>query len=154
MAGGGPPQPRGISISPLLVWLLCTFVPAVVGPEGWDSGVKTASTQHARDTLSQALLDHTVVIFSRAQCAASRKVKSYFEDEGIPYYALELDQRNDGDALKSALQEASGSSKLPKVYIRGQLVGGSYEVNRAKKSGELNHWIDDENRIRVPIATA
>ena len=93
----------------------------------------------ASELLSQALADNTVVIFSKAQCSASRRVKSYFEDEGIPYYALELDTRNDGDALKGALHEHAGSSKTPKVYIRGQLV----EYSRAMKSGELRHWADE-----------
>ena len=93
----------------------------------------------ASELLSQALADNTVVIFSRQACSASGKVKTYFEDAGIPFYALELDARADGDALRGALSEMAGSDKTPKVYIRGQLVGG-YDIGQAYKSGELIHW--------------
>ena len=139
-----PYFPRSPHPRLLLLLLFAGFVLplAAADPDGgpaWQSAVKNAATQHARDTLNQALSDNTVVIFSKAQCSASRRVKSYFEDEGIPYYALELDTRNDGDALKGALHEHAGSSKTPKVYIRGQLV----EYSRAMKSGELRHWADE-----------
>ena len=36
----------------------------------------------ASETLSQALADNTVVIFSRGRCAATKRVQSYFEDLG------------------------------------------------------------------------
>ena len=95
--------------------------------------------QAAADLLSEALADNTVVIFSRMACGASKKIKEYFEDAGIPYYALEIDARADGDALKGALHERTGSDKTPAVYIRGQLVGG-YDIGKAHKTGELIHW--------------
>ena len=82
---------------------------------------------------------HPDVLCLPQACGASNKVKSYFEDEGIPYYALELDTRADGEALRGALAEQSGSDKTPAVYIRGQLVGG-YDVGKAYKTGELSHW--------------
>ena len=101
--------------------------------------------------IAHLLSDNTVVIFSLSKgCSACRRVKSYFEDEGIPYYALELDQRSDGDALKAALAERTGSSKTPTVYIRGHLVGGTSDVSRAYKSGELSHWTDDPDAVAPP----
>ena len=93
----------------------------------------------AADMLNQALSDNTVVILSRMACSASQKIKGLFEDAGIPYYALELDQRADGDALRGALSDMAGSDKTPAVYIRGELVKG-YDVKAAYKTGELTHW--------------
>ena len=121
----------------------------------------------ARDELSSALSDNTVVIFSRLACKASQKVKTYFEDAGIPFYALELDGRADGEALRcapiffrrsvhrdfshghvslacahrGALAEKTGSEKTPAVYIRGKLVS-TFDVKQASLSGELTHWSD------------
>jgi len=110
-------------------------------PEKWATGAKGEAKTFAHDVLAQALADNTVVIFSKTACSACDKVKAYFEDEGIPYYALELDTRADGKALQGALAaHNNGHEKMPAVYIRGQLVGG-YDLGRAYKSGELGHWI-------------
>ena len=108
--------------------------------ERWETHARGAALIMASDTLQQVLKDNTVVIFSRAKCAASKRVKGYFEDLGIPYYALELDQRVDGAALQLALKEHAGTKSTPAVYIHGSLVGGSYDIQQAFKSGELQHW--------------
>ena len=106
----------------------------------WTTNAHGAAKALASDVISQALADNTVVIFSRSSCSGCQKVKEYFEDAGIPYYALELDTRADGEALKGALAEKNGNEKMPAVFIRGQLIGG-YDIGRAYKSGELTHWI-------------
>ena len=111
--------------------------------EAWTTNVRGTSKALAADVISQALADNTVVIFSRSACSGCQKVKEYFEDAGIPYYAMELDTRADGEALRGALAEKNGNEKVPAVYIRGQLVGG-YDIGRAYKSGELAHWATTE----------
>ena len=58
----------------------------------WEVKAKGAAKAFATDTIDHVLNDNTVVIFSKSTCSASKRVKSYFEDEGIPYYALELDR--------------------------------------------------------------
>ena len=78
-------------------------------------------------------------------------MKAYFEDEGIPYFALELDERLDGEALKSALAERTGSSKTPSIFIRGQLVGGAKLIKNAFESGELRHWTNDDGSDELPL---
>ena len=115
--------------------------PPPSGKEKWATGAQGDAKTFAHDVLAQALADNTVVIFSMTACSACDKVKAYFEDEGIPYYALELDQRADGKALQGALAaHNNGHEKMPAVYIRGQLVGG-YDIGKAYKTGELGHWI-------------
>jgi glutaredoxin len=124
--------------------LVCS---SAVAPR-WDPRSREAPkgerTAFALETLRQTIQENTVVIFSRAECKTSQRVKTYFEDEGIPYYALELDQRSDGDLLKTALAERTGSSKTPSIFIRGQLVGGAKLIKSAFDSGELKHWTEDE----------
>ena len=141
-----PGRPR------LLAAVLClaSLQGADADPAGqrWAQSAKDAAKATAMETINHLLSDNTVVIFSVSSgCSACRRVKSYFEDEGIPYYALELDQRNDGAALKQALTERTGNSKTPTVYIRGHLVGGSQDVTRAYKSGELMHWTTTETSV-------
>ena len=133
----------------LLLLLQAVYAPLGVewpkAPKGeWAKAAKGAADSVAIETISSLIAENTVVIFSGSKCSQSKRVKSYFEDEGIPFYALELDQRQDGEALKLALHERTGSSKTPAVYIRGHLVGGSSDVGRAYKSGELKHWTEAE----------
>jgi len=121
-------------------------------PRGdWAKAAKGAADSVAVETITSLVSENTVVIFSGSKCAQSKRVKSYFEDAGIPFYALELDQRHDGEALKVALYERAGSSKTPAVYIRGHLVGGSHDVGRAYKSGELKHWTDSADQSLFSI---
>lgn len=143
---------RHTGVAAVSLLLLSSSVPYThAGKDGWAQSAKDAARAGALETIAHLLSDNTVVIFSLSKgCSACRRVKSYFEDEGIPYYALELDQRSDGDALKAALAERTGSSKTPTVYIRGHLVGGTSDVSRAYKSGELSHWTDDPDAVAPP----
>lgn len=135
-------------IAAMLCLALLRGVDADPAGKRWAQSAKDAAKASAMETINHLLSDNTVVIFSVSSgCSACQRVKSYFEDEGIPYYALELDQRNDGAALKQALTERTGNSKTPTVYIRGHLVGGSQDVTRAYKSGELMHWTTTEASV-------
>ena len=113
-------------------------------PSDWEVRAKGAAVSFATETLQNLLRDNKVVIFSRQSCRASKRVKAFFEDEGIPYYALELDQREDGKALSEAVAERTGSSKTPAVYIQGQLVGQPSVIS-ALNTGELKHWTGEDN---------
>ena len=116
--------------------------PGKKNTESWTTGARGAAKAVAADEIARAISDNTVVIFSRTKCGGCDKVKGYFEEAGIPYYALELDTRADGEAIIGELAKKDGSSKsLPAVYIRGQRVSG-WEVGKAYSSGELGHWTD------------
>ena len=143
-----------VRLVPLLLLPAAWTQKAAVKSE-WEMGAKGAATRGAQDTIASLVSDNAVVIFSATRCGQCQRVKSYFEDEGIPYYALELDQRQDGDALKAALNERAGperpwNSLLPTVFVRGHLVGGSGDIGRAYKSGELKHWTEGEAPAEKP----
>lgn len=108
-------------------------------PSEKDAHTKAHVFAYAQETLHSIIAENAVVVFSRARCSGSARIKTYLEDAGIPYYALELDQRHDGPALEKALAVEVGSKKTPAVYIRGQHVGTT-DVGRAYHSGELSHW--------------
>ena len=134
-------------------------VSSVRSPEPGGSWDVSASAQaFASDTLEDMIATNTVVIFSRTRCSSTERIHSYLEDLGIPYYSLHLDEREDGPALQRALAEYTegdggvkqcsqkkgvpvcSSKGLPRVFIRGQLLGGYAETGQAYKSGELAHW--------------
>ena len=132
---------------------LCLIVGAVRAPAEQVSALsdpsKSCSESHhvrgtvlalAAETLSALVRENQVVIFSRSGSdSASRRVKTYFEDAGIPYYSMELDQRADADSLKKVLAERTGSGRTPAVYVRGQHIS-ECNLKTASKTGELEHW--------------
>ena len=98
------------------------FLPmlALEGLEGaW--GNPAPASSYASETLRDSIKSNAVVIFSSSQCAKSEKTKAYFEDLGVPYYAIALDTRADGAELKKALSHATGSKSVPRVFVNGQV---------------------------------
>mmetsp|Transcript_32926 Transcript_32926/g.96981 ORF Transcript_32926/g.96981 Transcript_32926/m.96981 type:complete len:166 (+) Transcript_32926:52-549(+) len=87
----------------------------------------SGTTSYASETVRDAVRANSVVIFSQSQCPLSEKTKAYFEDLGVPYYALELDTRADGSAVKQALAQLTGAKSVPRVFVNGQVsVGGAF----------------------------
>ena len=125
----------------------------------WDAAARTAAASLAAETLNSLVSENKVVIFSRGRSSASARVKSYFEDLGIPYYELALDQREDGPALQNVLASRTGSgfggkNDYPVIFISGQHVGNSYKIGQAFKSGELEHWVSSEGGTSTRVAGA
>lgn len=54
---------------------------------------------------------------------------------GAKYFAIELDQVDDGSDIQAALREISGQSTVPNIYIGQQHIGGNSDLQA--KSGEL-----------------
>ena len=154
--------------------LLLALASGVSAPGKWEVAARGAAASMATDTLASLIAEHSVVIFSsRGRSTTTERVKSYFEDLGIPYYELAVDEREDGADLQKAIAShraaSSGSlfgrsDDLPAVFIRGQHIqGGSHGIERAAKSGELEHWVrsgeaeseqrHDEGVVEVVIRT-
>ena len=139
--GGGP-----------LLMLASAWSAAAPGSTSkWEVAARGAATTLAADTLASLVAEHTVCIFSRGRSQASARVRSHFEDLGIPYYELSLDEREDGADLQKALSSHTkllfppGGHEFPAIFIKGQHIdGGSYKIGQAFKTGELEHWVQQE----------
>ena len=110
----------------------------------WESSPSPSAP--ARDgalgVVDNMINENKVTIFSNSKCTSSAKAKTVLEDMGVPYLAIELDQRLDGQSLKAVLAERTGAKSLPYVFVHGQHVGGAAETRRAYETGELSHWVD------------
>ena len=120
----------------------------------WESSPSPSAP--ARDgalgVVDNMINENKVTIFSNSKCTSSAKAKTVLEDMGVPYLAIELDQRLDGQSLKAVLAERTGAKSLPYVFVHGQHVGGAAETRRAYETGELSHWVDSHwpgNKARV-----
>lgn len=74
-------------------------------------------------------------MFSKSYCPYCTSTKKLLNETGAKYYAIELDQVDDGSDIQAALQEISGQRTVPNVFIGKKHIGGNSDL-QAKK-GEL-----------------
>ncbi|RDL40642.1 putative Glutaredoxin [Venustampulla echinocandica] len=79
--------------------------------------------------------ENPVAVFSKSYCPYCKATKATLDQLGAKYFAIELDQIDDGSAIQNALKELNGQSSVPNIYIKQQHIGGNSDL-QAKK-GEL-----------------
>lgn len=77
------------------------------------------------------------MIFSKSYCPYCVKVKSLFQGLGVPYGVLELDEINNGAEIQSALKDLTGGTTVPRVFIKGEHIGGNDDTQALHRSGGL-----------------
>lgn len=82
-----------------------------------------------------------VVVFSKTYCPYCRMAKSALKDVGADFLCIELDDRDDGDAIQDVLKEMTGARSVPRVFIDKKCIGGGSETKALKDSGKLKAMI-------------
>lgn len=81
--------------------------------------------------------NNKVVIFSKSTCLYSNLAKDQFRKLGVPFFAVELDYRHDGNIIQAILGEMTDASTVPRVFVDGKFIGGGTEVKLFFETGEL-----------------
>ena len=72
----------------------------------------------------QNIKDNAIMIFSKSYCPFCKKVKQMFQDKGLAFVALELDQMGQlGVNIQAALLEKTGQKTVPSVFLNGKHIG-------------------------------
>ncbi|KAH7047391.1 putative glutaredoxin Grx1 [Macrophomina phaseolina] len=88
----------------------------------------------AAKTKAQGIIDdNAVAVFSKSYCPYCRATKSLLSELGAKYYAIELDQVDDGAAIQDALEEMTGQRSVPNIFIDKKHIGGNSDL-QAKKA--------------------
>ncbi|KAL3852967.1 hypothetical protein ACJMK2_016572 [Sinanodonta woodiana] len=80
---------------------------------------------------------HNVMIFSKSTCPFCLKVKDLFRSLDVEFFALELDQVENGSGIQKALLELTGQKTVPNVFIGGKHLGGNDDTQRAHAEKRL-----------------
>ncbi|KAF8543909.1 glutaredoxin domain-containing protein [Trichophaea hybrida] len=81
----------------------------------------------------QAIIDENpVAVFSKSYCSYSRISKQTLTDLGAKFFVLELDQVSDGEEIQDALQEITGQSTVPNIFIAKEHIGGNSDLQSKK----------------------
>ncbi|KAJ4360917.1 Glutaredoxin [Didymosphaeria variabile] len=88
----------------------------------------------ATKTKVQSIIDENpVAVFSKSYCPYCRSAKQLLSDSGAKFYAIELDQVDDGSAIQSTLADITGQSTVPNIFIGQKHIGGNSELQGKKK---------------------
>ncbi|CAL1297504.1 unnamed protein product [Larinioides sclopetarius] len=90
-----------------------------------------------KSLINDLITKNCVVIFSKTQCTYCRRVKKLLSESNVPFLAVELDKRDDGNNLQNALQEITGARTVPRVFINKECVGGATDVEKLQKENKL-----------------
>ncbi|XP_003699811.1 uncharacterized protein LOC100880851 [Megachile rotundata] len=91
----------------------------------------------SKEQVQQLIASDTVVIFSKTTCPYCKMAKQVFENLQKKYTAIELDEREDGDDIQSILGDMTGARTVPRVFVKGECLGGGTDVKKLFDSGEL-----------------
>ena len=94
--------------------------------------------------IDEQLAAGDVVVFSKTWCPYCAETKALLDAKGAPYSVVELDLRQDGAALQSALAARTGQRTVPSTFVRGAHVGGNDAVQAAARSGFLDALLAGE----------
>ena len=93
--------------------------------------------------IQRTVAGQPAVVFSKSSCEESLECKRLFDAIAQPYVACEIDQRSDGEEVEAALLSLTQGRALPNVFVRGQLLGGSAEMQEAAATGLLEELLAD-----------
>ena len=65
-----------------------------------------------------------VALLSFTTCPFCRRAKAELDERGVPWSALELDEDDDGDALRAMLGRRTGRTSVPAIFVGGRFIGG------------------------------
>ncbi|KAL3419585.1 glutaredoxin [Phlyctema vagabunda] len=100
----------------------------------------------AAKTKAQKIIDeNAVAVFSKSYCPYCNQTKALLNKLGANYYAIELDQVDDGAAIQAALKEINGQSSVPNIYIKKEHIGGNSDLQARK--GDLPTLLKDAGAV-------
>jgi len=97
-----------------------------------------------KEIVDNAVDGNTVVVFSKSWCPYCKRAKALLATEypEVQPVILELDEREDGDALQEYLLEKTGQRSVPSIFIKQQHIGGSDDLAARHGKGEIRSLLN------------
>ncbi|KAH9367771.1 hypothetical protein HPB48_010090 [Haemaphysalis longicornis] len=85
--------------------------------------------------IEETISNNLVVIFSKSYCPFCKRAKALFDELEVPYVAVELNTRADGDEIQDLLEQMTGASTVPRVFVNKKCLGGASDVEDMHSAG-------------------
>jgi len=116
---------------------------AFCGPQ-MQKGLASTLVRHAvPDEIDSMISSNKVLVVSKEFCPFCKMAKKALDKLGAKYEVLELEDKDkkplvdDPAAIQDYMETKTGARSVPRVFIGGEFVGGSDDVRKKAKSGEL-----------------
>jgi len=90
------------------------------------------------------IADNPVMVFSFSTCPFCKNAKRLLDDMGATYTAIELNEMENGMAIRAELAEKTGRTSMPNIWIGGQGIGGCNDgpgIMTLEKEGRLKELL-------------
>ena len=100
-----------------------------------------------KEYLQEKINKNKVVIFSQTTCGYCVLAKELFDNMGIEYTTVELNDssncpESDCMSLRRALMSKTGMRTVPQIFINGQKIGGYTDVAELAEKGLLKSMLN------------
>ncbi|GLG94084.1 Putative glutaredoxin [Gryllus bimaculatus] len=110
-----------------------------------DNGVQFGEIREQVQDVREATRQELEAEIARKMKAAEDKIEKLreaakakvFNKINVTYSAIELDKRDDADAIQDILGEITGARTVPRVFVKGQCIGGGTDVKKMYEAGKL-----------------
>eukprot|EP00440_Ansanella_granifera_P038295 gb/GFBE01041549.1/.p1 GENE.gb/GFBE01041549.1/~~gb/GFBE01041549.1/.p1 ORF type:complete len:343 (+),score=73.48 gb/GFBE01041549.1/:1-1029(+) len=101
------------------------------------------TVQAAGQRVKALIQEHDIIVFSKTTCPFCTRAKGVLKDEGSPFFVFELDELppEETSAMQDALVAITGARTVPRVFVRGNCLGGCDDVVALQEKGELSKVI-------------
>ncbi|OQS03792.1 hypothetical protein THRCLA_03922 [Thraustotheca clavata] len=91
----------------------------------------------AKSVVLDSIAKHPLVAFTKSYDPYSKDVKKLFKSLGAKPLIIEIDTRDDGDAIMYNLQKLTGRRTTPNIFVSGKTIGGCDDTKALHETGEL-----------------
>jgi glutaredoxin 3 len=88
--------------------------------------------------MQDMIKDNPVVMLSLTTCPFCIKAKQVLDGKGVKYLVYELDQEEDGFAMRAEMAEMINRTSVPAIWLEGTFIGGLRGICKLNESGKLD----------------
>ncbi|KAF1776344.1 Glutaredoxin subgroup [Phytophthora cactorum] len=101
----------------------------------------------AKETVQAQIAASPIVVYSKSYCPYCTKTKTLLTELGAKYEVVELDQIDGGSEQQDALEDLTGQSTVPNVFVGGKSIGGNSDVRKLHKAGNLEPLLKESGAL-------
>ena len=105
------------------------------------AGLRASADAGLEAQIKSTIAESKVVVYSKSWCPFCQRTKGLFDQLGVEYTAIELDEVADGPAIQEALLGLTQQRTVPNVFVGGNHIGGNDDTMRAAQSGKLQEML-------------
>mmetsp|Transcript_7662 Transcript_7662/g.14752 ORF Transcript_7662/g.14752 Transcript_7662/m.14752 type:complete len:153 (+) Transcript_7662:3-461(+) len=105
---------------------------------------------NATEKLHELLYANDVVVLSKSTDPFSERIKSFLEEAGVEFKAIDVDVEEFGEEIVEQAARFTRQESLPNVFVGDNYIGGCMDTISAYEAGEMQQLLskirEDENR--------